>query len=665
MFLLFEPLLHIVHHNNQQPIIAFLMDNSQSMTITDGSRSRTDQVRQWLSGESMNAIRSVAGTKSFLFSSGIRQTSTTSGDSLNFSGETTNLSRALAQLKEQSAKQNIQAAVLVSDGNYTVGKNPLYDAEALGFPLYTIGVGDSTEHRDVLVEKVVTNNLAYADSRVPVDITVKSSGYNGERVQVELAQGGNVLDKGNITLAEGTREYPAKLFIEPHDEGTVKYTVSVSTLPGELTDRNNTKSFFVKVLKNKLRVLIIAGAANPDVSAVREALIEDEHLTVGSYVQKSSGDFYEGRISRPQIDSTDCLVLIGFPSSFTNTGVLQQIVDAIDHEKKPFLFLNGKAVDYPKLQSLEPYLPFAWLAISPVEMYVFPAVDDRHKTHPLVTLDGSVGANAWQQLPPIYRAQGLFRAKPEADVLASVKIQSYPVNEPLVLTRNINGQKSFALTGYGLWRWRLMAQGNPETERLMPLLLTNAIRWLTTREDEKNVRIIPTKETFTTAEPVEFTAQVYDEQLRPVDNAEATVELKRGHETFQIALNVIGNGRYEGSTEGPGEGDYSFVGKATAGGRLLGEDKGRFSVGQMNVEFLQTKMNKQLLEQLAYRTGGVYYDISGSGNLAADLRSRVVFTQKDLVDKSELEMWNWQYLAAVIVLMLGLEWFVRKRNGML
>ena len=41
---------------------------------------------------------------------------------------------------------------------------------------------------------------------------------------------------------------------------------------------------------------------------------------------------------------------------------------------------------------------------------------------------------------------------------------------------------------------------------------------------------------FTTDEPVEFTAQVYDEQLRPVDDAELIVELQHGKESTQLAL---------------------------------------------------------------------------------------------------------------------------------
>jgi len=175
----------------------------------------------------------------------------------------------------------------------------------------------------------------------------------------------------------------------------------------------------------------------------------------------------------------------------------------------------------------------------------------------------------------------------------------------------------------------------------------------------------PLKEVFTTAEPVEMAGQVYDEQLHPEDDAEVIVELERGKDKTRFSLNAVGNGRYEGSLDGLPEGDYAFSGKATAGGTVLGEDRGKFSIGQVNVEFLQTRMNKQLLEQLAFQTAGKYYDIDAAEGLSHDLASAVKLEPKEIVNTSEIELWNWKYLAAIIIVLFAVEWFLRKRSGML
>jgi len=663
LLIIFEPVLRLINTADQPPALAILIDDSQSMTLKDASGERAASVRQFLSENSFGQLPSGCVASYFKFSSRLQGASGRAPDTSYFKGETTNMSEALRQLKERAGSGNIQAIVLISDGDYNIGKNPIYSAEALGLPIYTVGVGDSAEQKDLLVEKVSTNNLAYADTRVPVDITIKSSRYGGEKIEVNLYEGSALVDRKVIALIEGTREYNIRLFAEPKEEGTKKFRVSLPVLEGELTDKNNSRTFFIKVLRSKLRVMMFAGAPDPDVAALRQVLSEDEHLSMQTFIQKNTGEFYEGVASRQAIDSADCLVFVGFPSAATRSELTKQLQTVLEEGKKPLLFINGRKTDYVGLQLFAPYLPFSWSAVNSSEVLVFPSIAEKQKIHPLVSLGGEISIEGWQQLPPIYKSHTVFRAKPESEVISSIKLQNTIIDEPLISSRSMNRQKTFALTGYGIWRWRLLAQNDARTEKLFSLLMTNVVRWLTTKEDNQNVRITPAKETFSTAEPVEFSGEVYDDQLRPVNDAEVTVELERLNQKFQ--LNSVGNGRYEGSFEGIAEGDYNYNGMATADGKVFGRDKGKFSVGQMNAEYVETKLNKQLMEQIAYRTGGKYYDIAGAGSIKKVIFQEVKFTSREIASTSETELWNWKYLGAALIFLLAAEWFMRKRSGMI
>jgi hypothetical protein len=664
LLIFFEPVLRLVNTDQQAAGLAVLIDNSESMTIPT-ARNRAGGIRELLNKSELSHLSSGAKMNLHLFASKLQPEQSGLPDSLRFDGETTDLSATLAGLKGLIDKENIRGAVLITDGNFTNGRNPIYDAEALGIPVFTVGVGDTAEQKDILVSKALSNTIAYAETRVPVDIAVRSSGYADQNVEVTLSEGSSLVDRAVLKVKEGAHEYPLRMFIEPKEEGTKKYSVNVSRLPGELTEKNNTRSFFIKVLRSKLKILLLAGAPNPDLSAVRQALTEDGHFAVTSYVQKSRDVFYEGAFRRPALDSADCLVLVGFPSQGSSPAILQQVADAVEREKKPVFFINSRKMDYSKLQQLEPALPFTWSGVGQNEILVGASVPALHRNHPLTSLQGAMTEETWQRLPPIFKTQTIFRAKPESDVLAAGTFQNTVIGEPIILARNINGQKSYAITGEGVWRWRLLVQDDTRLANFFPLLVGNVVRWLTTREDQKRVRIAPAREVFTTAEPVEMTGQVYDEQLRPEDDAEVTVELEHGKEKTRISLNAAGNGRYEGSLDGLPGGDYTYTGKATAGGTVLGEDRGKFSVGQVNVEFLQTRMNKQLLEQVAFQTGGKYYDIDSAGGLSRDITSAVKLEPKELVSASEIELWNWKYLAGVIIFLFALEWFIRKRSGML
>jgi len=665
LLILFEPIFRLVHRTEQLPTIAVLIDNSRSMTISDSLGERNDRVKKVVEGNYLGLGSSDINVKYYYFAADLKPAAHRVSDSLSFDGDATDIANTLSELKEQLQRENIQAAVIISDGNYTTGKNPLYEAEGCGIPFFSIGVGDTTEQKDVLISKVATNDLAHVETRVPVDVTIKASGYNGENVEVSITEGTVVLDHAVLPLLGGIREYPFRFYIEPKEEGMKKITVRVSHLPGEVTEKNNSRSFFVRVLRSKLRLLLVAGAPNADVSAVRQSLLEDRNFTVNARIQKSASEFYDGAITRDILDSADCIVMVNFPTITTSSTVVTQLQETIERLKKPILFINGKNTDYEKLRAFAVVLPFTWISVNVGELLVSSSVVDRQKMHPLVTLENEIAPDAWQQLPPIYKCQTIFRAKPETDVLAAIKLQTTVLNEPLVLVCNMNSQKSFAVTGQGVWRWRLLAQSGSQTKNFLSLLLSNTIRWLTTQDEGKNVQIVPIKESFTTAEAVEFIGQVYDEQLKPVENADCTVEIKRGSESFTIVLNPIGNGRYEGSLNGIGEGEYSYTAAAAFSGKSFRTDKGKFSVGQTNVEFLETRMNKPLLEQLAYRTGGKYYDLTMAGQVGNDFANGLKLVSKEIVYTSEIELWNWKYLGTVVIILLGMEWFLRKRNGML
>jgi len=67
---------------------------------------------------------------------------------------------------------------------------------------------------------------------------------------------------------------------------------------------------------------------------------------------------------------------------------------------------------------------------------------------------------------------------------------------------------------------------------------------------------------------------------------------------------------------------------------------------------------------MAMRTDGRYYDADAIENLPKDIAALPNFKTRELTHATEIELWNFQWTLALIVLLLALEWFLRKRNGM-
>lgn len=661
--LLGEPLLSLLMHSMEEPIVAVLIDNSKSMSIQDRRGDRKQILADLLESPPVKELHSIGVPQYVLFDLSSKPLAAYSRDSLTATGDGTDIGSALQRLKEFSATKNLQAAVLLSDGEFTVGANPLYEAEQLALPVFAVGIGDSSEQKDLLVSRVLTNDITYVGNRVPVNVTLKSSGYNEERTEVTLRQGGAVLDQKTVTLQPGTREYAVSLSFIPAREGVQKFTVDVSRLPGELTAQNNTITFFTKVLKSKMKVLLVAGSPNQDVAFIRRALAGDQNVELKSLIEQKSGDFYGGPLNDREISDADCMVLIDYPNATTSRSSLSLVQQAVDGSK-PFLFVLSRTIDFDKLHSLEAALPFVIGETTTNEYQTFIAIPDPQRGNSILRLTkGSI--DGWSKLAPAFRIQSVFRAKPESEILGTVRIQSVSTADPFFVTRNVNHKKSFAVLGYGLWRWKMYSEPGSGTENLLDEFLSNTVRWLTTREDDRRFKVQPVKSAFGGQEPIEFTGQVYDQNYQPIDNTTIQVTISHGKETTEITLNPLGNGQYDGVVDHLNEGDYSFTAKEIQNGKQVADDKGTFSVGGLNIEFLNTRMNKVLLQQIAARTGGKYYDTDVLGTLPRDISALPNFKSHELTNQREFDLWNSQWALTLIIVLLAMEWFIRKRNGMI
>jgi hypothetical protein len=681
LFLLFEPVLNLQNSEEILPRVAVLIDDSRSMTVEDGGVQRGSLLRDFVASDAYTSLEGSGIKAPARFAAKLYPMQEITPDSLRFDGGESDISRALQEAWEAGAEENLRSVVLVTDGVFTAGKNPLYAARALGVPVHVVAVGDSTEKKDVLVSRVLANSIAYLESTLPVDVTVRSAGFDGRRTTVRLLDGKRTVGTQEVELRPGVNEYPVRFEWTPEEEGVRRLTVRVDAVPGELTERNNSRSFFVKVLKSRMTIVIVAGAPSPDVSLLQRELRKDKNIVTQLYVRKSGGSWYEGGPTAQTFLDADCVILAGFPSSGgaadaaagevsdapaaptgADVAVLRQIAGAMETRRVPLFLLPSRTTSYGALrQGLDAWLPYEIVQSRGQETQVFFETAKDVRGNPI--LSTGLPADIWPELPPLFKTESSFRARAGSDVLGTMKLNNISFDEPLLLTRKLNRSKVLAWTAYGLWRWELaydVLDGN-----VPGVLISNAIRWLTTREDDKRVRIRPAKEFFDSGDEVELLGQVYNESYEPVDNAAVTVAIRKGEEVRELLLSPQGNGRYAGSIDLTDEGDYSYRGVAEIEGRELGSDEGRFSVGELNIEFQDTRMNNVLLRQIAAETGGSYRLIDEAGGLPEAVQGSGEFISTERLVKRDIQLWNLVWLLALAVLLFAVEWYLRKQSGLI
>ena len=662
LMIFFEPVLTVVTRSETPPRVALMVDNSKSMRLVDGAGDRAGILDRVLNNEVFNSLDRQNKLTTISFAGDAGMLETFSPDSFQLDGSATNIDAALKKLREVRERENIKLGVLISDGNYNVGPRPVYEAERLNIPLFTVGIGDSLEQKDILISRVIANEIAYLDTEAPVDVRVRSSGFGGERVAVTLSDDDTVIEEKTITLEDGTADYELSFSFQPEEEGVQRYTVSVQEMPGEVTHENNHQSFYVTVLDRKVQVYLLAGAPTQDLTFLRRTLYNDETIDVTMSVLGAGGAVIGGEPTESRLREADLIVLVGFPTEETPSSLINDVQAIIEDENKPVLFLENITADVQRIDDL---LPVAIEQTRREEHQTFVNVPEAQAGHSLFRIGEERKTVRWEALPPVFRTMHRYAVRPGSETVMTHRLQNTPLDDPFLVIRSVGGRRSATILGYGIWRWRMMGRGDVDGVAVYDNLMYNLVQWLTTDEDQDRVRITASKEQYHTGEAIEFTGQVYDEQYRPLANAEVRVTVHSDDETFETVLSPRGHGRYEGSLNPLPEGDYEYVGFAEFEGADVGEDDGRFMVGELNLEFRDTRMHIQIMRQLAAITGGDFIHSGEPEKLEEKLREIDTYEARIETASVDYQVWNLPAALAVLILFFSIEWFLRKRNGML
>jgi hypothetical protein len=355
--------------------------------------------------------------------------------------------------------------------------------------------------------------------------------------------------------------------------------------------------------------------------------------------------------------------LIGFPSKETDNSLLNKVVNEISADRKPFFLILSDGIDYTKLKSLQNELPFVMKNTAPGYSEVLPDIDQGKLRHPLLQTGGDKVALDWGGLPPVNMTNAELSAKPESEVLAKVKIRNIPVPKPLILTRKLGSKKSAAVLAKDIWRWKL--QTAVKDSRVFESFMLNSVKWLNTRDDQKQVVVRTSKKIYSQGEEVRFTGQVYDASFNPLPDARLSVNISHGEETNNIILNPVGNGIYEGIFETNKTGDYKFTGTAELNGDKIGSDNGAFNIGEVDIEMLNPRMDYEFLSLLSNETNGKFFLPEEQDELFRIINQRIDRTTDVKIITSEFSLWANEWLMVIVIFLFAAEWFIRKQSGML
>jgi hypothetical protein len=524
LLLFIEPSLITIVNKNVSVSGIVLVDNSRSIGLLyPGKNSKKEEALSLLKENDLNKT----GNKYFTFSSGTALL--TNKDSLGFNGYQTDLSSALTNIRNMLPDEQVSSLTIISDGNFNAGGNPLYKTALFQCPVITIGLGDTVQRKDAVIETVI-----YAYDLQSAHLTVN------------LLREGAIISTKAFDIKSNPWSGEAEFDIMESNPGIVHYTVRIENQPGEITYKNNYSDFLIDYINNKINILFISGGPGYDDALFTGILRRINNYNITVRTSKNASEFYEGGIDYKTFPELSALFLLNFPTSQTGNDILSNIASKSREFNVPLIFFAGKNTDYKKLASFEEQLPFS-ISGAGNEIEFYPQVIS-NSGNPFADISGEISS-----APVIFRNVSGVIQKTGTEVVMTDKSSGVPV----MINRNEEKNKSSAFLGYGLWKWRLAP--NTDREKTAEKLILQTINTTLQKEKRTKLKVYPAKDIFDYTEPPVIYAEVYDDNFQLTRNAviKGKVFSKDKSVVKDIVFNINEN-RYESVLPMIPAGDYTI-----------------------------------------------------------------------------------------------------------
>lgn len=626
LILLLNPLVRQLQNQEEQPVVAVLYDNSESVKM--GTDSLTLQGLQ----QSLIALRDELAAEAvameFYTLEGLGDMNQ---EDLAHDQKESNLSRSLQRVVEGLSGKNLSSMVLLTDGIYNRGVSPSY----LNYPrpVFTVGLGDTIPSKDVSIKQVKNNAVAYQGNSFPVEVILDQEGYTGVTKEITLSRRGVELATQTIT-----DERKVNFEVATSEAGLGRYTVRVAAQSGENSYDNNFQDFYVDVIEGKEKILIVARGPHPDISAIRQALSGSENFETELFIpgvsKRLPAGEYDVVIEHNAFSQNFPVIDIkGDPSRWYILGPQSRTPLAAE---KTGLLINRKGNQRDLVKaSFNP--AFSSFELNRDEIEIF------------------------TKYPPISVPFGDYSASGPMQTLIYQQIGSVVTGRPLLAVFDDGATKGAILVGQGLWQWRLLEGIENENSNNFDEIVNKLIQYLSVKADKRKFRFLPESSSFRANDEVVFRAELYNDIYESVYNNKIDVTLtdeQGSTQAFEYYQNEGDAGFSVGTLE---SGVYSFTARTNYGNKTH-ESSGEFLVRVINLESTDLTADHEVLKEVSKKTGGKYVSAENFNEVPQAIKA---LNPRGVIRTSEsffplLSAW-WFLLLAI--LLFSCEWLLRKYFG--
>ena len=556
-------------------------------------------------------------------------------DSIAFNQRSTDISNALSTINEVFLKGN-NVAVLVSDGNQTVGRDYEFLTLNNNLSVFPIVVGDTTQHEDVSIGLVNVNKYAFLNNRFPIEATVLYQGNNSINPTLTVSLNGNRVHQERLQLSAAKSSQTLQILTEAKSVGIKTIKIEVGALENEKNTDNNVKETAIEVIDERTQVVLVSDIMHPDIGAIKKSIEANEQRSVS--------------ILKPTdingLQDADLLILY---QPNRNFGA---VYDFIQKSGINYFTITGSKTDWNFLNRAQQSF----------------TKDNNNQSEEIIPILNNafgifgLGEFSLDEYPPLDGNLGDVTLNLSQGTIMFQQIRGVTLNKPLFTILTEGKHREAVLFGENIWRWRAQAYRNDQSFKRFDDFMGNLMVYLGSNNQRSRLELeYPL--VFDNAGMAKIRASYFDESYQFDARANLSIKIEGKDNSFERESPMLLKGSYfEVDLGDLDSGEYQFT--VTVDGANL-KRSGAFRILDFNPENQFTSSNYRKLNRLAQNTNGKIYFLDNLDSLISDLTTSQQFLPVQKSRQNVVSLIDFRILLGLMVLTLALEWFIRKYNGLI
>lgn len=607
------------------PRLTVLVDDTQSMDYLNVS----DKIQEDLARiQSDQELASNYQLSFYKFSESIQQL-----DSVNFKAEPTNTYQAIDAAQELYRDQK-NAIIVLTDGNQNKGTSYQYLDLLPDTQLYPVIYGDTTVYADLKITQLNTNRFSYLNNEFPVELVVEYQGQGPVTSSFTITEGNQTLFSKTLSFSKEKRSEIITTNLKSTRVGLKSMRARTTPLENEKNTTNNQREFAVEVIDQQTKVGIISNFLHPDLGALKKAVESNEQRKAEIRTFDDRGD----------VNEFDLVIIYGVDTDFP------ALISELNALEKNFWLILGPDPDLRQLNAS-------------INAFSIETAYETDMVQPVIDL-GYTSFNLdeynYTDFPPVEAPFGSLSNQVPIEVVMNRQIGNLVTEQPLWFTYEVEGKRYAVSLLNGLWRWRTQSYLEDRDYKNFDDLIGAHVQYLAS--NKKRTRLsLDVKSIYEQRNNIQILATYLDKNYKVDQKAVLNIKLQSMSNDVKIIRPFIARGsNYVVDLNGIDPGSYKY--EVTVQNSALSVS-GFFKVLDYNVEQMSNNATSVKFQELV-GAENVFYQ-NQLEDLIQNLANQTTLKPVERKINDYFGLIDLEYLMYLFFVCLGLEWFLRKYNGLI